>query len=144
MVAHDRTSTSTGKRLGRAVAGPTPSRVHHGSKKTIEVQGRAREASYCSRRGPLFNRAVDGCAKRTQHDCDRRHIRVGAVVLVCSQAMALTLQWRHHLGGNHDYELHTADFCDGGHTGSIRLRCGSQQRIGIAGCQDQSGRWQSC
>jgi hypothetical protein len=37
-----------------------------------------------------FNRVFDGCAQRGQHDCDRSHIRVGAAVLIRSQAMVVT------------------------------------------------------
>jgi hypothetical protein len=37
-----------------------------------------------------INRVFDGCAQRGQHDCDRSHIRVGAAVLIRSQAMVVT------------------------------------------------------
>jgi hypothetical protein len=106
-----------GKRLGRAAMRPAPpQRAYNGGKEAIEIQRRTREASRSCGVAP-FNRVFDGCAQRGQHDCDRSHIRVGAAVLIRSQAMVVT---------EVHYELLAADLCDGDHAGHSRIRRRSQ------------------
>ena len=67
--------------------------------------------------GAFSNRAINGCLKRTQHDCRRRDVGFSAAVLVCSQAIALTRR-----AADHDLIFTMTNVL-----AVFRVRCGRQQ-----------------
>ena len=76
---------------------PDPPTVDiNGNEEAIEIQRRTREAIRSCREA-LYNRAIDGCAQRDQHDCRRRDVGISAALPLDGEALLVSFWLMHEL-----------------------------------------------